>query len=81
MGFAGEEQLHEKHQSKVLMVEKQKSIVVNLSTGEFDMENIPPQWEQIFENMGLEREDMKSQEIMQFVFEETLIHQMKKAAE
>ena len=43
MGLAGEEENHdEKHESKVLTVEKQKSIAVNLSTGEFNMENIPP---------------------------------------
>ena len=35
----------------------------------------------MFENMGLKKEDMKSQELMQFVFEETLLHQCKKAAE
>ena len=34
MGFAGEEEHHEeKQESKVISVEKQKSIVVNLSTG------------------------------------------------
>ena len=65
----------------VLKVEKQKSIVMNMSTGGLDMENIPAEWEEMFENMGLGKEDMKSAEMMQYVLEEAIIYQAKKSAE
>ena len=45
------------------------------------MENIPAEWEEMFENMGLGKEDMKSAEMMQYVLEEAIIYQAKKSAE
>jgi hypothetical protein len=32
----------------VLKVNKEKSIKMNFETGEFDFEDIPPEWEEIF---------------------------------
>lgn len=42
---------------------------------------MPPEWQEIFDSLHLTKEDLKKKEVVQLIFEETIMHQAKKAAE
>lgn len=54
---------------------------MNFETGEFDFDNAPPEWEEFLVRAGVNKEDLKDKEVLKLVFEETVMHQAKKAAE
>ena len=62
-------------------VKKEKSIAFDMQTGTFNLEHIPPEWQELFDNLKLSSEDLKDKEVVNIIVEETIMQQMKKHAE
>lgn len=57
--FKGD-QPEERMESKIIEVEKKRSISYNFENGEFDLNNIPPEWQEIFDAVGLKKKHLKN---------------------
>lgn len=67
--------------SVVVEVHKEKSISFDLTTGTFNTEHIPPEWQELFDNLKLSKEDLADKEVVNIIVEETIMQQMKQEAE
>ena len=77
--FGSEEQ--KEVSSVVVEVHKEKSISFDLTTGTFNTEHIPPEWQELFDNLNLSKEDLKDKEVVNIIVQETIMQQMKNQAE
>lgn len=51
-----------------------------MNTGTFNADNIPPEWQEIFDKLNLSEEDYKDKEVMNLIVQETIMQQVKDQA-
>ena len=79
--FHKDDEKREQHESQVYKVKKENSISFDISTGEFNTEMIPPEWQQIFDSLNISSDDLKDKEVVNIIVEETILQRAKKHAE
>jgi hypothetical protein len=52
-----------------------------LVDGTFNTENVPPEWQEVFDGLKLNKEDLANKEVMGIIIEETVLNQAKRQAE
>ena len=78
--FSGDKE-EEQKESEVLDFKKNTSIQFDLATGTFNAENVPPEWQEMFDQLGLDKSDLKNKDVMGVIVEETILARAKKQAE
>lgn len=78
--FFGGEKEEAKEESTILTWKKETSITLNLSSGEFNTENIPPEWQELFANLNLTKADMQNKDVVGIIVEEAILQQAKRQA-
>ena len=79
--FAGDSDNEEQQESEVINFKKNTSIQFDLATGTFNAENVPPEWQEMFDQLGLDKNDLENKEVMGVIVEETILARAKKQAE
>ena len=52
-----------------------------MADGTFNSENVPPEWQEVFDGLKLSNEDLQDKEVMGIIIEETVLNQAKRQAE
>ena len=80
--FFGDKKEEEiQQESQIISFKKNTSISFNLNDGTFNSENVPPEWQEIFDSLKLTKEDLANKDVMGIIIEETVLKQAKRQAE